>query len=65
MMMAIANTEVRVHPLPRIYNARINRPISLFGKVILAHGHTKDWEKVGKLINKDTGIRLWDPTSIS
>lgn len=59
MMMAIANTKVRVHPLPRIYNARINRPISLFGKVVIAHGHTKDWGHVGRAINADEGIRTW------
>lgn len=61
MMLALAESTVRVHPLPRTYNARIDRPLSLHGPAIIGHGHPCDWEDIKSRINRDTGTRCWNP----
>lgn len=58
---------LKVHPLPRIYNARVHGPINLFGKVKIAHGRTGgygkvDFKEIEGQINKDVGCRAWIPS---
>ena len=67
-LLAVAECPgLKVHALPRIFNARIHGPINLFGKVMIAHGRTGgygkvDFKEIEGQINKKDGCRAWIPS---
>jgi lipopolysaccharide biosynthesis glycosyltransferase len=58
--LAFAESYCKVHPLPTRYNARVDRFISLFGKVMIAHGKNVNFEEIEPKINCIYKNRIWN-----
>lgn len=58
--LAIRDTNINVHPLPDIWNARYRFNISLMGSVKIIHGPEIDYEALKKKMNYRFGNRVWE-----
>lgn len=59
-MMAIRDTNVKVHSLPNVWNARVGFNQNLNGKVKIIHGASTDFDKLEQEMNWITGNRCWE-----
>lgn len=56
---ALKDSNVKVYPLPDIWNARYRFNISLMGRVKIIHGPSIDFESLREKMNATTGNRIW------
>ena len=59
-MMAIRDTEVRVHALPNVWNARYGFNQGLMGEVKIIHGTATDYKLIQTAMNTTIGNRVWE-----